>query len=61
MSGSRIKEIGSGQTRDGKSERRNSRNQCNGLEEVNLIQMTIIYTPVESLKNPFKNSLNEME
>ena len=51
------REIGSGQTRDSKSERRHSKNQRtkNGLEWVNLTQMTIISTTVS------KNLLEEME
>ena len=41
------RQIGSGQTRDGKSERRHSRNQrTDGLEWVNLTQTTIISTTV---------------
>ena len=46
------RQIGSGQTRDGNSEHRHSRNQQNGLEWVNLTQMTIISTTVG--KNPYK-------
>ena len=49
--------IGSSQTGDGKSERRHSRNQrtTNGLEWVNLTQMTIISATMG------KNPLEEME
>ena len=35
------RQIGNGQTRDGKSERRHSRNQSNGLGWVNLTQITL--------------------
>ena len=51
------RQIGSGQTGDGKSERQHSKNQWNkyGLEWVNLTQMTIISTTVG------KNPLEEME
>ena len=51
------RQIGGGQTGDGKSERQHSKNQWNkyGLEWVNLTQMTIISTTVG------KNPLEEME
>ena len=51
------RQIGSGQTRDGKSEHQHSRNQQTktGLEWVNLTQMTIISTTVG------RNTLEEME
>ena len=51
------RQIESGQTRDGKGEHRHSGNQRtkNGLEWVNLTQMTIISTSVG------RNPLEEME
>ena len=51
------RQIGSGQTRDGKSERRHSRNQQTKMDwnGVNLIQMTLISTTVG------RNPLEEME
>ena len=52
-----LRQIGSGQTGDGKSEHQHSRNQRtkNGLEWVNLTQMTIISTTVG------RNPIEEME
>ena len=41
---SESRQIGSGQTRDGKSECRHSRNQRTKMDWVNLTQMTIIST-----------------
>ena len=46
------RQIGSGQTGDGKSEHRHFRNQLTKMDWVNLTQMTIISTTVG--KNPFK-------
>ena len=49
------RQIGSGQTGDGKSEHRHSKNQPTKMEWGNLTQMTIISTTVG------KNPLEEME
>ena len=49
------RQIGSGQTGDGKSEHRHFRNQLTKMDWVNLTQMTIITTTVG------RNPLEEME